>query len=106
MHAYVTCRPDIGYAIITLSKFSSEPSDFHFSMLKKVAFYLRRTRKWSVICHKATRDPTLPGIEHEFVNADNTLPKFPDINKGFKLTGFVDAAYGTDLKNRQPITGH
>ena len=40
MYAYVTCRPNIGYAIITLSKFSNQPSDFHFSMLKKVTLYL------------------------------------------------------------------
>ena len=29
MYVYITCRPDIGYAITTLSKFSSEPSAFH-----------------------------------------------------------------------------
>jgi len=37
LHAYVTCRPDIGYATITLSKFSTCPHDHHFAMLKKVA---------------------------------------------------------------------
>ena len=30
MYAYITCRPDIGYAITTLSKFSSAPSAFHY----------------------------------------------------------------------------
>jgi len=39
--AYVTCRPDIGHAAITLSKFSTCPHDSHFAMLKKVAKHLR-----------------------------------------------------------------
>ena len=30
MYVYITCRPDIGYAITTLSKFSSKPSTFHY----------------------------------------------------------------------------
>jgi len=38
--AYVTCRPDIGYATIPLSKFSTCPHDHHFAILKKVAKYL------------------------------------------------------------------
>ena len=37
LYAYVTCRPDIGYAIISLSKFASAPGDYHFSALHKVA---------------------------------------------------------------------
>ena len=46
MYAYVTCRPDIGYAITTLSKFSHCPADYHFRMLKKVTRYLHRTKSW------------------------------------------------------------
>ena len=37
MYAYVTCRPDIGYAITLLSKFGSCPSEYHYSCLKNVA---------------------------------------------------------------------
>ena len=29
MFSYVTCRPDIGYAITTLSKFVKQPSEVH-----------------------------------------------------------------------------
>ena len=31
MYVYITCRPNIGYTITTLSKFSSEPSVFHYT---------------------------------------------------------------------------
>ena len=34
MFCYTTFCPDIGYAITTLSKFSSHPNDFHYRMLK------------------------------------------------------------------------
>lgn len=40
MYFYITCRHDIGYAITTLSKFSSEPSAFHYKLLRGVAKYL------------------------------------------------------------------
>ena len=40
MYVYITYRPDIGYAITTLSKFSSEPSAFHYKQLRGVAKYL------------------------------------------------------------------
>ena len=37
MYVYVTCRPDIGYAITLLSKFGSCPSEYHYTCLKNVA---------------------------------------------------------------------
>ena len=40
MYVYITSRPYIGYAITTLSKFSSEPSAFHYKLLRGVAKYL------------------------------------------------------------------
>ena len=40
IYVYITCRPDIGYAITTLSKFSSGPSEFHYKLLLGVAKYL------------------------------------------------------------------
>ena len=33
MFCYVTCRPDIGYAVCTLSKFSSSPGKLHYKHL-------------------------------------------------------------------------
>ena len=44
MYAYVTCRPDIGYAITAMSKFSTTPSALHYLYLKHVARYLRASK--------------------------------------------------------------
>jgi Reverse transcriptase (RNA-dependent DNA polymerase) len=60
MYPYVTCRPDIGYAVTTLSKFSTCPHDNHFILLKGVAKYLRRTMDWGIVFRKNKIDPPLP----------------------------------------------
>jgi hypothetical protein len=106
LYAYVTCRPDIGYAVITLSKFAAAPSDFHFSMLKKVTKYLRRTRTWGIHYHKPTTDlslPSYPGDSLPVLPSD--LPAFPAYESGPHLTCFVDAAHANDLRNRRSTTG-
>ena len=104
MYAYITCRPDIGYAITTLSKFSSAPSAFHYKQLRHVAKYLRSTIDWGIEFVRPTSLNDLPPtVEH------NDLPKleedFPvDINIA-KLLCFVDASHATDLRKRRSITG-
>ena len=44
IYVYVTCRPDISYAIITMRKFSTKPSKLHDKLLKGIAWYLRETK--------------------------------------------------------------
>ena len=48
MYSYITCRPDIGYAVTTLSKFSTAPTDYHYKLLKGVAKYLQSTIDWGI----------------------------------------------------------
>jgi len=60
LYAYVKCRPDIRYATITLSKFSTCLHDHHFAMLKKVAKYLRATKDWGIIYRRSQPDTSLP----------------------------------------------
>ena len=48
MYAYVTCRPDIGYAITTMSKFSTKPSAKYYEYLKGIGIYLRLTKDWGI----------------------------------------------------------
>ena len=40
MYVYITCRPDIGYAITTLSKFFLKPFIFHYKLLHSVTKYI------------------------------------------------------------------
>jgi ribonuclease HI len=104
-YAYVTCRPDIGYAVVTLSKFGSAPSSVHYQSLKGVARYLRRTKQWGIRCRRSTRDETLPAGNPFNLSLDSDLPEFPQLPTPLQLTGFVDAAHA-DLRNRRSATGY
>ena len=98
LYAYVTCRPDIGYATITLSKFSTCPHDHHFAMLKKVAKYLRATKDWGIIYRRSQPDTSLPPSNFVRSTMDAELPEFPNINSQ-EPVAFLDAAHANDLRN-------
>ena len=97
LYAYITCRPDIGYAVVTLSKFSTCPSDYHYSSLKKVAKYLRRTKHWCILYKKTVTHDDLPPSGHVPLVPEASLPDFPEMPPGVSLTGFFDAAHANDL---------
>ena len=86
MYAYVTCRPDIGYAIMTMSKFSTTPTALHYQQLKHVAKDLRPTKQWGIRYKRSKLHEDLPPAEFDSVppveNDANALQGFPvDINQ-------------------------
>ena len=105
MYAYVTCRPDIGYAVVALSKYSGYPREVHYSFLKSVAKYLRRTKSWGIRFRKSKSDLRLPASAYDLISHDAKLPDFPSLEP-FDLTGFVDAAHANDLRKRRSTTGY
>jgi len=48
LFAHVLCRPDIGYEVTTLAKFSTAPNALHHKSLKHLAIYLRQTQDWAL----------------------------------------------------------
>jgi len=106
LYAYVTCRPDIGYGTVTLSKFSVCPHEVHYGMLKNIAKYLRQTKDWGIIYRKPTRDPSLPALPHTRLSHPSDLPPFPSPQYPLQLTCYVDAAHANDLRNRRSTTGY
>ena len=106
MYAYVVCRPDIGYAAVTLSKFANNPADFHFALLKKVAKYLRDTRNWGIHYHKPNPNRDLPPSDHIDLTHNSDLPPFPQMPSGPQLVCFFDAAHANDLRRRRSTTGY
>ena len=67
MYAMLGTRPDISYAVTTLSKFSSNPGSAHWEAVKRVYRYLTGTRKLWL---------TFGGIEKELVgyaDADGSM---------------------------------
>jgi hypothetical protein len=105
LYAYITCRPDIGYSSVTLSKFSTCPHVNHFALLKKVAKYLRQTKHWGITYRKPNKDSTLPPCPHPDMPSPPDLPAFPQQDLD-TLYGCVDAAHANDLRNRRSTTGY
>ena len=105
MYVYITCCPDIGYAITTLSKFSSKPSVFHYKLLRDVAKYLQSTITWDIHFNR----PSLLNLDKlhnsvpypELTNSDDVSPV--DVNQPF-LQVFTDSAFGNDLTRRRSTT--
>ena len=106
MYVYITCRPDIGYAITTLSKFSSGPSAFHYKLLRGLAKYLRSTITWGIRFNRPTPlnlDILEDSVPYpELLNSKDDFPV--DVNRPV-LQAFVDAAFGNDLTRRRSTTG-
>jgi hypothetical protein len=106
MYAYVSCRPDIGYAVTLLSKFSTSPAPIHYQCLKHLAKYLRRTINWGLIYRRPLPDEGLPLSPDVPLSASTDLPPFPSASSSIQLLGFVDAAHANDLRKRRSTTGY
>ena len=105
IYAYVVARPDIGYAVTTLARFSAHPAKVHYDALRRVARYLRMTKNWGLFYWRRTLLPSLPTGTFQPLVADPTLPAFPQPQSSTELAGYVDAAHATDLATRRSITG-
>lgn len=51
MWAYICTRPDLGFSVSTLSRFSSNPTPEHFGALKRVYRYLQNTKDYKLVYH-------------------------------------------------------
>jgi hypothetical protein len=106
LYAYITARPDIGYAIATLAKVSTDPSKIHYQQLKGVAKYPRHTIDWGIIYLRPAPNLSLPQVSLPLAEYDAQLPPFPPSSSPFQLRGFVDASHANDLRNRCSTTGY
>lgn len=47
--AYIYTRPELGFSVLTLSRFSSNPTAKHFSTVKRVYKYLQGTKDYKLV---------------------------------------------------------
>lgn len=104
-YAYVICRPDIGYAVTMLSRFSTAPHRDHYLGLTRIAKYLRQTIHWGIVYWREQARMDLPEAAFDLASVNPTLPEFPSIPLD-ELAGFCDAAYATDVRTRRSVTGY
>lgn len=105
MYAYVTCRPDVGYAI-TMMSFSTKLSSTHYHLLKGISKNLRLTKDWGIkVKYIVECDELNEAKFRSEIILDKNLLMFPvDINQPI-LMAFVDAAYANDQQKRQSTPG-
>ena len=58
MHLMVQTRPDLAYCVSRLAQFMSNPTEEHWSALKRVLRYVQGTRQLGV-CYTHTEDPSV-----------------------------------------------
>ena len=106
LYAYVICRLDIGYAITLLAKFSKAPHDRHYSALKGIAKYLRKTKNWGLIYWQNGTQATLPTIEFACIIPESGLPQVPTARDWFQFIMIVDAAFANEYFEMRSTSGY
>ena len=82
MYAMLGTRPDIAFAITTLSQFSSNPGPKHWMAIKRLLRYLRGTLNYSLT----------------YGNIGNHMTP--------SLIGYCDSDWGSNVDDRRSITGY
>jgi hypothetical protein len=104
---YITCRPDIGYAIAELSKFSTNPAAVHCSTLKRVFRYLRQTKRYSLVYWCSAPRSELPHVPFpEMRPMDELDCAMPTPSAIDELCGYLDATRANCLRTRRSVGAH
>ncbi|HTU07751.1 MAG TPA: Ty1/Copia family ribonuclease HI, partial [Trebonia sp.] len=88
MYAMLGTRPDLAFAVASLSRFTSNPGEPHMQTLKRVLRYLHGT-----VNHQLAYD----GREGDKGRPSNT--------SGTLLLGYCDADWATSMDDRRSVTG-
>eukprot|EP00957_Ditylum_brightwellii_P071369 5425597-Ditylum_brightwellii.AAC.1 len=103
---YVICRPDIGYTVAELSKFSNKPAQCHYKTIKRVYRYLCQTIDWRIIFWRSEPQEELLMRNHKRRALSKTDLKFQLPSGLDQLKIYIDAAHAMGIKSRRSIGGH
>jgi hypothetical protein len=100
MYAAICTRPDIAYAVTTLSQYSSNPGPEHWSACKRVFRYLSGTRSYGLV-YGNTREHGIISVDY----SDADYAANPDDRKS--ISGYVfmlgGAAYSWSSKKQTTV---
>ena len=108
MYAALGCRPDIAYAVTTLSRFNAAPLQFHMTAAYRVLRYLKATKSLGI---RFTRTSTTTDARTSMTDLSSE-PRIIDINacqpnpEAYKyITAQCDSDWGGCGKDRKSIGG-
>jgi len=105
LFTYVLCRPDIGYAVTTLAKFSTAPNALYYESLKHLAICLHQTQDWGIMYLRSEPVASLPEVTYVPMKFDDSLPVIPPPANLHQLITHVDAAHANELRQRCSTMG-
>ena len=109
IYAMITCRPDISYAIIKLSQYSTKPAAIHYQALIHLYKYLKATKTQGIYYWREhPRNDLPPGdipITRNDNNYDERLVLTRQTNQMDILQAYVDSDHATDSTHRRSVTG-
>jgi hypothetical protein len=109
IYALVTCRPDISYAVIKLSQYSTRPCRIHFEAIKNIFRYLNATKDDGIYFWRKQPRPDLTFVAPPECKNDNNYDE-NEIQERQQTThnimfGAVDSDYAGDTDHRRSVTG-
>ena len=78
MYAMISTRPDVSYALSVTSRYQSDPGEGHWTVVKNILKYLRRTKNVFLVY----------GCEEELI-----------------VTGYTDASFQIDKNDSKSQSG-
>ena len=109
IYAMITCRPDISFAVIKLSQYSTKPTRVHFEAVKEIYRYLKATATEGIYYWRQQPRPDLPNHPTPICKPHNNYnPNESDErqqNHATTLRATVDSDYASDTSHRRSVTG-
>ena len=109
LYALVTCRPDISFATIKLSQYSTKPSTEHFEALKQVYRYLHATIDDGIYYWRTEPRFDLPIGKAPICKRDETYEEQKVTTReqydADVLKAAVDSDFAGDTKHRKSVSG-
>ena len=107
IYAMMMCRPDISYAVIKLSQYSTKPSEIHFQAVQHIYKYLWATKEEGITYWRTNQRHDLPKIALPALKQDpNYTPgEQRQVLQPHILNAAVNSDYAGDHMHRKSVTG-
>ena len=107
IYALVTCRPDIAFAVIKLSQYSTAPAEIHYEAVKRIFVYLHQTIDEGIYYWRKSPRLDLPiGKLPHPTQANNYEPTAAELQQLLDvLYSAVDSDFAGDTTHRKSVSG-